>query len=196
MADSTAQSCHKSTLLQEHDHFSRLNHDAMDIIVRLVYDEDRQGLFMLSLVSKLFYFACMPWTYRHIVIDFSYRRVNGLLRRLQQTPAQLNTFVRTVTLKGCDKASMDQWRLLHGVFSSSTRLESLSWDSHANLPPSLLGTIHNNHPGAMLEACISRVYAANGTSSFKRVVNVLCIQSAEGLLHLDSTIAYMEVQYS
>jgi hypothetical protein len=158
--------CHSTpgtTSLQEQSKFSRLHYDVIDIITHSVFDDSRQDLLRLCLVSKMFYFSCIPWIYRQITVNFLHRPAEALLQRLRRTTTNLNRYVQTVMLQNCGIATMDQWVLLEKALSRLKRLKTLSWDSHANIPEFLLGSIHTHHPEATIRATVQEIYAANGT---------------------------------
>jgi hypothetical protein len=139
----------------------QLHHDVLDPIVGFVAENTRD-LLNLCLVSAVFYLNCVPWIYRHVVINFSNPVSFALLQRLCHVPSQISSLVRTIALRDCDQASMDQWVLLNQALSRLTRLENLSWDSHASILGSVLWHIHQYHPSASIQAYIKRMYDEHG----------------------------------
>ncbi|KAF1945757.1 hypothetical protein EJ02DRAFT_24965 [Clathrospora elynae] len=139
----------------------KLHQDALREVVARVSDNDRRDLFRLCLASCLFYCMCIPWIYRHIKIDFSRRIGIVLLHRVCRETSMIATYVRTVTLVNCGKATMEGWQLLYKALSQFTRLEDLSWDSHVVLPGFLMDHVRSLHSRTNLQAKVDQIYATN-----------------------------------
>jgi hypothetical protein len=110
-----------------------LPHDVLDPIVGFVA-ENRKHLLNLCQASVVLYMNCIPWIYRHVVINFSDPESYALLQRLCYTVSQIPTYVRFVALMACGQASEYQWALFVQALSRFTRLRNLRWDSHVSIP--------------------------------------------------------------
>jgi hypothetical protein len=146
---------------QPYDRLTKLHHDVLDPIVGLVA-ENRKDLLNLCLASVVLYLNCIPWFYRQVVIDFADLGISALLLRLCYVGSQIPTYVRTVALKSCEQASRDQWELFIQALSRFTRLENMSWDSHAGIPGSVLSYLNQYHPGTPIQAYIKPTYDGYG----------------------------------
>jgi hypothetical protein len=110
-----------------------LPHDVLDPIVGFVA-ENRKHLLNMCLASKVLYLNCIPWIYRHVEINFSDPESYILLRRLCYASSQIPTYVRSITLKSCEQASMDQCMLFIQTLSHFTRLENVRWEARPAYP--------------------------------------------------------------
>jgi hypothetical protein len=146
--------------LQAHSKLLKLPYDILDPTVGFVAN-DKEALLNLCRVSKALYMGCVPWIYRHVTIRFSDLEGPVLLERFCNTGSQIYTHVRTLALKDCGHASMLHWALLLQTLSRFTRLENLSWDSHASIPGCVLDKIHACHPCTSIQAYVSQVYDGN-----------------------------------
>jgi hypothetical protein len=142
-----------------------LPYDVLDPIVGFVA-ENRKHLLNLCLASRVLYLNCIPWIYRHVDINFFDPESYILLRRLCYASSKVPTYVRSITLKNCEQASMDQWVLFVQTLSHFARLENIRWDSQASIPESVLLHINAYHPSTPMQAYIKQVhygYGYNGT---------------------------------
>jgi hypothetical protein len=140
---------------------TELPYDILDPIVGFVA-ENKKHLLNLCLASIVLYTNCIPWIYRHVVINFSDPEIYGLLQRLCYTLSQIPTYVRSIALKDCGSASLDQWTLLDQALWRFTRLKNLRWDSHTGIPEYVLYTLHTRHPATPIQAYIKQVYDRHG----------------------------------
>ena len=139
-----------------------LHYDVLDMIVAYVFYDHPQDLLALSRASKQLYFTCIPWIYRITTINFSDLGV-VVLRRLSRGQSTISTYVRSMVLKHCAKATSDDWVLVYKCLIRFARLESFFWDDYANIPRFVLENVHFHHPRSAVRAKVSRIYASQST---------------------------------
>ncbi|KAF1848543.1 uncharacterized protein K460DRAFT_76725 [Cucurbitaria berberidis CBS 394.84] len=140
-------------------------YDVLDKVVYHVFVGHRGDLLKLCRVCIVAYFACIPWIYRIITIDFSDHLGRVLLQRLSKVYSNLPVFVRTIALKSCDQATTAEWRLLDKTLAQVTRLQELSWDDYAALPEFVLDSIHFHHPKSRIRTRVTQMFAGQIAST-------------------------------
>lgn len=136
-------------------------YDILDHIIQHLIVHGRSHLLTLCQVSKRLYLACVPQIYRSIPIDFSDSVSTVLIYRLSDKSSRLPTYVRSLELRKCHYATMLDWTKVTEALLLFTTFHTFSWDTHADLPESVLSALSLRHPAAKLNARVRQLYAGN-----------------------------------